>query len=193
MNPRPTAPADVAAQLTRAALRLLDITFEPASVSSGERFDLVVESLSDGLSDAATAVLASAPQPVFRAPTLPEVPTATTRRAQAALRRAVDEGHLPGSGRSLRTCRDDLLDVERDLRGIVESHPDLAEPMIRPCADALARLAHVVEVYEHGHTRVVTALAAPGCSRETAADAATRAERALLRCLDRCGDERVLR
>lgn len=187
------APTDVAAQLTGAALRLLDVTFEPAAVCSGERFDLVVEALSDQLSDTATALLATAPPPPFRAPELPQIAGATTRRAGVTLRRAVEEGTLPGSGRSLTTCRDDLLDVERSIRDLVSTHPQLASTAALPCADAVGRLARVVSTYAHGYARVAAALARPGCSREAAADAAARTERALVRCLDRCGDTRALR
>lgn len=57
----------------------------------------------------------------------------------------------------------------------------------------MGRLARVVSTYAHGYARVAAALARPGCSREAAADAAARTERALVRCLDRCGDTRALR
>ena len=145
------------------------------------------------MSDTATALLATAPPPPFCAPELPQIAGATTRRAGVTLRRAVEEGTLPGSGRSLTTCRDDLLDVERSIRDVVSTHPQLASTAALPCADAVGRLARVVSTYAHGYARVAAALARPGCSREAAADAAARTERALVRCLDRCGDTRALR
>ena len=52
------ASRDVATHLTRCALRLLDIPFDPATALNGEAFDRVVESLSEQLSDAAGAELA---------------------------------------------------------------------------------------------------------------------------------------
>lgn len=183
----------VAARLTRAALALLDLTFEPASVCTGERFDLLMESLSDQLSEAGSALLACRPAPAFVPPSLPAVPYAEARRAQAMLRTHVENGHLPGNGRSIAACIDGLRDVRDDLRTTSTLAPSHVQPFVADLLAALARLLRVLEAYLHSFERLGGIVAEPGAARAHAADSVTRAERALLRCLDRCGDDRVLR
>lgn len=181
-----------AATLTRTALRLLDISFEPASVCCGERFDHVVEALSDHLSDSATALMARTPQPVFAAPRVPPVPSAVSRRAQSALREAVEAGTLPGSSRSARACAAALREAVHDLRGIAVSDGTDMSTSLTPCVRALERLTWTIETYAQSRARITAALSMPGCVTTNAADVATRSERALLRCLERTGDTRPL-
>ena len=110
---------DVATHLTRCALRLLDIPFDPATALNGEAFDRVVESLSEQLSDAAGAELAGQPAPSFTAPRTGPFPPLVTRRAQAGLRRQIESGRLPGNAVSVRRAGEAIDDVRDELRALL--------------------------------------------------------------------------
>lgn len=186
---------DVATRLTRCALRLLDIPFDPATALNGEAFDRVVESLSEQLSDAAGAELAGRPAPSFVVPRLDPLPPLVTRRAQAGLRRQIESGRLPGNPVSVRRAGEAVDDIRDDLRALLagEMRPRFSSELVTAVADALDRLSHVLATYRHGYLRLGPLITKQEMSLEALGDSATRLERFLTRCLDRVGDDRMLR
>lgn len=186
---------DCATSLTRCALRLLEISFEPACPLSGECFDRVVEGLSEQLSDAAGAELAGCPAPSFVPPRLEPQPPTVTRRAQAGLRRHIESGRLPGNGGSLRRACDDVDVVRAELGALLAEidGPLHSRELVTAVRDALERLSHVLTTYRHGYARLAPLVTKGDHSTDVVGDSATRLERYLLRCLDRVGDSRVLR
>lgn len=189
------ASRDVATHLTRCALRLLDIPFDPATALNGEAFDRVVESLSEQLSDAAGAELAGQPAPSFTAPRTGPFPPLVTRRAQAGLRRQIESGRLPGNAVSVRRAGEAIDDIHDELRALLigETGPQHCGALVTSVADALDRLSRVLAAYRHGYLRLGPLVAGQEVSFDALGDSATRLERFLTRCLDRVGDDRMLR
>ncbi|QEH93675.1 hypothetical protein FV141_09170 [Dermacoccus abyssi] len=186
---------DTATRLTRCALRLLDIPFDPATALNGEAFDRVVESLSEQLSDAASAELAGRPAPTFVAPRLDPLPPLVTRRAQAGLRRQIESGRLPGNPVTVRRATEGIDDIRDELRTLLdgEARPEHSDGLVTSVADALERLGHILATYRHGYLRLGPLITKQEMSLEALGDSATRLERFLTRCLDRVGDDRMLR
>lgn len=194
MTPTVAPTLSAAATLTRVALELLDVPFEPASPINGERFDHVVESLSTQLSEAAGAELAGRAAPIFVAPCGEDLPARVTRRAASALRTQVEAGRMPGHGSALRQGLTRLASLIGGLSDLLAADPlPWSRTLVVECVRALERLHTIVSTYAHGHDRLTRAATESGVDRSDLSDSAARMERALARCLDRTGDSRQLR
>lgn len=160
-------------EITGAALSLLEVTLEPASLPAGEQFDQLLDRICDLLCDCARECSARP------APRRGERFGRRPRNALVPVRESVLAGRVPGSTESLRLALERLEGVRRRLLAAPAplTEADMATlTLVCRCLDDLIRALRLHLTAHLGVHRTLKVGRA-----DDAAEAALRAERRLLR------------
>ena len=156
------------------SLRLLEVTFEPATALAGELFDRLCEHLGQCLQQADLAArLGRVWTPSYLSLPMPSV--AVRRTSAQQLREAVLAGSLPGNRASQRQAA-------ATVRTIAQDAQRLEVPMV--LTQVLDHLAKALARYAQAGVRLREQVMRTSTSRENCADLALRAERTLLTALE---------
>lgn len=172
----PSPPHD----LTVLGLWLLEVPFEPASPSSGELFDDILETASAHLISIAMALAAHGPPPT-RPVLHVEVDASRRRREQHELRRTVAAGRLPVCTSSLREAEIRCVQAVSDLTHLRGTLPPAHVGELGATTSLLATCARICAGYRRSAVRFHRDLATGDDSRVPLL--AARAERDLVRRL----------